>query len=143
VDYIELEKKILRGKELFSEIIRLTTDFLDRLDDLSPAEIHSFEQKRRELLDVLIRFYSDFRSQLPDEKREIPMEMAKKLEEFRIFQEVFVQIIIGKGTEIVSRATNLKDLLKRDMAVINSGKNALRGYDGRRGLSPSSLNKTA
>ena len=143
MDYIELEKKILRGKELFSEIIRLTTDFLDRLDDLSPAEIHSFEQKRRELLDVLIRFYSDFRSQLPDEKREIPMEMAKKLEEFRIFQEVFVQIIIGKGTEIVSRATNLKDLLKRDMAVINSGKNALRGYDGRRGLSPSSLNKTA
>ena len=143
MDYIELEKKILRGKELFSEIIRLTTDFLDRFDDLSPAEIHSFEQTRRELLDVLTGFYSDFRSQLPDEKREIPMEMTKKLEEFRIFQEVFVQIIIGKGAEIVSRATNLKDLLKRDMAVINSGKNALRGYDGRRGLSPSSLNKTA
>jgi len=143
VDYIELEKKILRGKELFSEIIRLTTDFLDRFDDLSPAEIHSFEQTRRELLDVLIRFYSDFRSQLPDEKREIPLDMTKKLEELRIFQEVFVQIIMGKGAEIVSRATNLKDLLKRDMAVINSGKNALRGYDGRRGLSPSSLNKTA
>jgi hypothetical protein len=142
VDYIELEKKILRGKELFSEIIRLTTDFLDRFDDLSPAEIHSFEQTRRELLDVLIRFYSDFRSQLPDEKREIPLDMTKKLEELRIFQEVFVQIIMGKGAEIVSRATNLKDLLKRDMAVINSGKNALRGYDGRRGLSPSSLNKT-
>ena len=143
MDYIELEKKILRGKELFSEIIRLTTDFLDRFDDLSPAEIHSFEQTRRELLDVLIRFYSDFRSQLPDEKREIPLDMTKKLEELRIFQEVFVQIIMGKGAEIVSRATNLKDLLKRDMAVINSGKNALRGYDGRRGLSPSSLNKTA
>jgi hypothetical protein len=142
VESIELEKKILYGKELFSEIIRLTSDFLERLDDLTPKEIHAFERKRRELLEDLVRFHSDFRRQLHDEERELTLEMTKKLEEFRIYQEVFVQIIMKKGEEIVTRATTLKDLLKMEMAVIRSGKTALHGYDGRRGVSSSSLNKT-
>jgi hypothetical protein len=142
VEYIELEKKILRGKELFGEIIRLVSDFLDRFDDMSPADIQAFELKRRELLEVIIRFQSDFRSQLSDEQSELPLEMTKKLEELRIFQEVFVQIITEKGAEIVARATALKDRLRGDMAILTSGKKALRGYGGKRGDSTCSLNKT-
>ena len=142
MEYIALENKILRGKELFSEIIRLLSDFLDRFDDMSPADIHAFERKRRELLEVLIRFHSDFRRQFSDNESDIPLEVTKKLEEFRIFQEVFVQIIMEKGVEIVARATASKDRLRGELAILTSGKKALRGYDGKRGVSSSSLNKT-
>ena len=143
MEYIALENKILWGKELFSEIIRLLSGFLDRFDDMSPAEIHAFERKRRELLEVLVRFHSDFRRQFSDKERDLPLEMTKKLEEFRIFQEVFIQIIMKKGAEIVSRATSMKDRLSGEMAIITSGKNALRGYDGKRGAESHSLNKAA
>jgi hypothetical protein len=142
VEYIALEKKVIRGKELFSEIIRLLSDFLDRFDDLSPADIDAFERKRRALLEVLIRFHSDFRRQFSDKERDLPLEMTKKLEEFRIYQEVFVQIIMEKGVEIVARATALNDRLRGEMAILKSGKKALRGYDGKRGVSSCSLNKT-
>ena len=142
MEYIALENKILRGKELFSEIIRLLSDFLDRFDDMSPADIDAFERKRRALLEVLIRFHSDFRRQFSDKKRDLPLEMTKKLEEFRIYQEVFVQIIMEKGVEIVARATASKDRLRGELAILTSGKKALRGYDGKRDDSSSSLNKT-
>ena len=142
MEYIALENKILRGKELFSEIIRLLSDFLDRFDDMSPADIDAFERKRRALLEVLIRFHSDFRRQFSDKERDLPLEMTKKLEEFRIYQEVFVQIIMEKGVEIVARATALNDRLRGELAILTSGKKALRGYDGKRDDSSSSLNKT-
>lgn len=142
MEYIALENKILRGKELFSEIIRLLSDFLDRFDDMSPADIDAFERKRRALLEVLIRFHSDFRRQFSDKERDLPLEMTKKLEEFRIYQEVFVQIIMEKGVEIVARATALNDRLRGELAILTSGKKALRGYDGKRGVSSCSLNKT-
>jgi hypothetical protein len=143
VDYIDLEKMTQRGKELFSELIRVASDFLERVDALTPAEIDAFELKRRELLEELISFHSDFRSRFCDNERELSPEMKKKLEEFRIFQEVFIQIIMRKGAEIVSRATFLKDRLSGEMAIITSGKNALRGYDGKRGAESHSLNKAA
>jgi hypothetical protein len=119
----------------------LTTDFLDRLD-LSPEAVQAFEGKRRELLAELTGFHSDFRRQL-DLERDLPLEMTRKLEEFRIFQEVFVQIMLEKGEEIISRATVLKERLRSEMAVIASGKAALHGYDGKRGVLPHSLNKAA
>jgi hypothetical protein len=143
VEYIELEKKTLRGKEFFSELIRVTTDFLDRLDQLTPAEIHAFESKRRELLEELTSFNSDFRREFSDNDGELSPEMKKKLEEYRIYQEVFIQIIMEKDAEIVSRATSLKDRLRREIAVLSSGKNALRGYDGKRGAGSHSLDKAA
>jgi hypothetical protein len=143
VNLIELEKQILRGKDMFSEIIRLTTDFLEKFDDMSLAEIQTFERKRQQLLNNLLNFHAEFRKQIPNEEGDLPLEMAKKLEEFRIFQEVFVQIVMDKGEQLVARANDLKDRLRREMTVIRSGKNALRGYDGKRGVSPSSLNNTA
>ncbi len=36
MEYYDLENRILRGKAMFSEIIHLTSDFLDRFDNLSP-----------------------------------------------------------------------------------------------------------
>ena len=143
MEYIDLEKKTQRGKELFSELIRVASDFLERVDELSPVEIHAFELKRRELLEELISFHSDFRRQFCDNNRELSPEMKKKLEEFRIFQEVFTQIIMSKGAEIVSRATSLKDRLSGQLAILTSGKNALRGYDGKRGAESHSLDKAA
>ncbi len=143
MEYIDLEKKTLRGKELFSEMVRVASDFLDRLDELAPAEIHAFELKRRELLDELISFHADFRRQFFDNDRELSPEMKKKLEEYRIYQEVFIQIMMRKGAEIVSRATSLKDRLSAEIAVLSSGKNALRGYDGKRGTESHSLDKAA
>jgi hypothetical protein len=143
VEYIDLEKKTLRGKELFSELVRVTSDFLDIFDDLAPAEIHAFELKRRELLEELICFHSEFRREFCGNDRELSPEMKKKLEEFRIYQEVFIQIMMKKGAEIVSRATSLKDRLSGEMAVLSSGKNALRGYDGKRGAESHSLDKAA
>jgi hypothetical protein len=143
VEYIDLEKKTLRGKELFSELVRVVSDFLDRLDQLAPAEIHAFELKRRELLDELTTFHSDFRREFHGNDRELSLEMKKKLEEFRIYQEVFIQIIMEKDAEIVSRATSLKDRLSGEIAVLSSGKNALRGYDGKRGAASHSLDKAA
>ena len=143
MEYIDLEKKTLRGKELFSELVRVVSDFLERLDELAPADIHAFESKRRELLDELKSFYSDFRGEFFDNDRGLSPEMKKKLEEFRIYQEVFIQTIMKKGAEIVSRATSLKDRLSGEMAVLSSGKNALRGYDGKRGAESHSLDKAA
>jgi hypothetical protein len=143
VEYIDLEEKTLRGKELFSELVRLASDFLDRLDLLPPAEIHAFELRRRELLEELISFHADFRREFSDNDLELSPEMKKKLEEFRIYQEVFIQIIMKKGAEIVSRASSLKDSLSAEMAVLSCGKNALRGYDGKRGAESHSLDKAA
>jgi hypothetical protein len=143
VEYIDLEKKTVRGKELFSELVRVVSDFLERLDELAPADIHAFESKRRELLEELISFYSDFRREFCANDRELSPEMKKKLEEFRIYQEVFIQIIMTKGAEIVSRATSLKDRLRGEIAILTTGKNALRGYDGKRGSESHSLNKAA
>jgi hypothetical protein len=143
VNLIDLEKKILRGKEMFSEIIRLISDFLEKFDDMSPAEIQTFERKRQQLLNNLLNFHAEFRKQFPNEEGDLPLETAKKLEEFRIFQEVFVQIVMDKGEQLITRATDLKERLRREMSVITSGKNALRGYDGKRGFLSGSLNNTA
>lgn len=141
--YTELEMKISQGKELFSEVIRLTMDFLDRLEDITPSEVHSFEEKRRKLLEEIISFHAEFSRQFPDGDRDQSLVMRQQLDEFRIFQEVFVQIMMEKGEEIISRANGLKDRLKMEMAVISSGKNALRGYDGKRGVVSHSINNAA
>ena len=75
-------------------------------------------------------------------KRGFPWQWTKQLEEFRIFQEVFVQIIMEKNAAIISQATRSRERLRAELAVIGRGKQALRGYNRRKGPSPNYLDKT-
>jgi hypothetical protein len=139
----ELEKEIRKGKELFGELVRMTSDLLTRFDELALEEFHVFEQKRQKLQETLIRFCAELRGQLIEDEKNLPLEMTKQLEEFRIFQEVFVGIIMEKDAEIISRATVSLERLKEEMAVVTQGKKALHGYNRKRCSAPHSLNKTA
>jgi hypothetical protein len=73
----------------------------------------------------------------------LPLAMTKQLEEFRIFQEVFVQIIMEKDAAIISRATRSREILRHELAVVGQGKRALRGYNRRKGASRNYLDETA
>jgi hypothetical protein len=139
----ELEKEIRNGKDLFGEMVRVTSDFLTRFDELALAEIHEFERKRQKLLETLIKFCADLRGHFPEEEKNLPLVMTKQLEEFRIFQEVFVGIIMEKDAEIISRATVSLGRMKKEMAVITQGKKALHGYNRKRCIASHSLNETA
>jgi len=139
----ELEKKIRHGKDLFSEMVRVTSDFLTRFDELALAEIHDFERKRQKLNETLIKFCAELRGHFPEEEKNLPLSITEQLEEFRIFQEVFLGIIMEKDAEIISRATVSLERLKKDMAVISKGKKALHGYNRKRCIAPHALNETA
>jgi hypothetical protein len=139
----DLEKEILRGKELFSETVRVISDFLERFASLEAAEILEFERKRQSLLEALIGFHAEFEQKLSNEKNDLPLAMEKQLEEFRIFQEVFVQIILEKDTAIISQATRSRERLRSELAVVGRGKQALRGYNRRKGPSPNYLDESA
>ena len=69
--------------------------------------------------------------------------MTKQLEDFRIFQEVFVQIIMEKNAAIISQATRSREKLRTELAIIGLGKRAMRGYNQRKSPSPNYLDKTA
>ncbi|MGD0843792.1 MAG: hypothetical protein ABSA06_05405 [Geobacteraceae bacterium] len=138
----ELAKEISRGKKLFSETVRVTSDFLARFADLDPVEIRDFERKRQTLLETLLTFHAELKQRLPVEEKGLPLAMEKQLEEFRIFQEVFVQIIMGKNAAIISQATWSRERLRAELVVIGRGKQALRGYNRRKGPSPNYLDKT-
>lgn len=139
----ELEREIKRGKGLFAEIIRVTSDFLEGFDALSPFELRAFEEKRQRQLKELLAFQSGLKEGLAGREEELPLAVAKQYEEFRIFQEVFVQIIMEKNATIISRATQSRDRLRRELAVIGRGKQALRGYNRRKGVSRNCLDQTA
>jgi hypothetical protein len=139
----ELEKEIRHGKDLFSEMVRITSDFLARFDELALAEIHDFKRKRQQLQDTLIKFCAELRGQFSEEEKNLPLVVTKQLEEFRIFQEVFVGLIMEKDAEIISRATGSLERMKKEMTVITQGKKALRGYNRKRCIAPHSLNETA
>jgi len=139
----ELEKEIGRGKELFSETVRVISDFIERFANLEPAEIIVFERKRQALLEALVGFHADFKQKLPVEEKNLPLAMIKQVEEFRIFQEVFVQIIMEKNAAIISLATQSRERLRAILAVVGRGKQALRGYNRRKGQSANYLDKTA
>lgn len=139
----ELAKEIRRGKELFSETVRVISDFLERFASLEPAEINEFERKRQTLLEALVGFHAELKQKLPKEKYDFPLVMTKQLEEFRIFQEVFVQIIMEKDAAIISQATRSRERLRVELAVVGRGKKALRGYNRRKSQSPNCLDETA
>jgi len=139
----ELEKEIRRGKELFSETIRAISDFLERFEFLQPLEINEFERKRQSLLEALVAFHAELEQKLPVGGKDLPLAMAKQLEEFRIFQEVFVQIILEKNAAIISQATRSRERLRAELAVVGRGKQALRGYNRRKNQSANYLDETA
>jgi hypothetical protein len=139
----ELEKEIRRGKELFSETIRVISDFLERLASLELAEIIEFERKRQSLLEALAGFHAELQQKLPAGEKGLPLAMTKQLEEFRIFQEVFVQIIQEKNAAIISQATRSRERLRAELAVVGRGKQALRGYNRRKSPSANYLDETA
>jgi hypothetical protein len=139
----ELEKEISRGKGLLAEIVRVSSDFLERFTDLDPAAIREFERKRQSLLETLLGFYAELRQKLPLEEKDLPLEMTKQLEEFRIFREVFVHIIMEKNAGIISQATRSRERLRAELAVIGRGKRALRGYNQKKCTPQNYLDKTA
>jgi len=129
MDITELEKEIGRGKGLFTDIVRVTADFLARLENLGPAEIRAFGQRRQRLLEDLLIFQKEFRQKLGDGEKALPLGITKQLEEFRIFQEVFVQIIRGKNADIISQATDSYERLRAELDDISRGKQAIQGYN--------------
>jgi hypothetical protein len=139
----ELENEISHGKGLFTEIVRVTADFLERFADLDPAAIRDFERKRQSLLDKLLIFHAELKKKLSLDEKDLPLEMAKQLEEFRIFREVFVQIIMEKNAAIISKATRSREKLRAELAVIGRGKHAIRGYNQKKCASLTYLDKTA
>ena len=139
----ELEQEIRRGKELFSETVRVISDFLERFECLKPAEINAFERKRQSLLEALASFHAELKQKLQAGEKALPLAMTKQLEEFRIFQEVFVQIILEKNAAIISQATRSRERLRAELAVVGRGKQALRGYNRRRIPSLNCLDETA
>jgi hypothetical protein len=138
-----LEKEIGRGKELFTEIALVTADFLERFGCLELFEISEFESKRQALLDALVGFHSELKQKLSIEENDLPMAMTKQLEAFRIFQEVFIQIIMEKDAAIISQANRSCERLRVELAVVGRGKQALRGYNRRKSLSPNCLDESA
>jgi len=138
----ELEKEISRGKGLFTEIVRVSSDYLEKFADLDLAQIRAFERKRKSLLETLLDFHADLMQKLQVEGKELPLVMTKQLEEFRIFQEVFVQIIMEKNTAIIAQATRSRERLRAGLAIIGLGKRAMRGYNQRKSPSPNYLDKT-
>jgi len=138
----ELEKGISRGKGLFAEIIRVSSDFLERFEELDTAAIREFGQKRQSLLETLVNFHTEFQQKLRVEEKNFPLAMTKQVEEFRIFQEVFVHIIMEKNAAIISQANRSRERLRAELAVVGRGKQALQGYNRRKSLSQNYLDKT-
>jgi hypothetical protein len=139
----DLEKEISRGKGLFAEIVRVSSDFLERFADLDPPAIREFERKRQTLLETLVVFHAKFKQKFLIEEKGLPLAMTTQLEEFMIFKEVFVQIIMEKNAAIISQATRSRERLRTELAVVGRGKQALRGYNRRKGPALKYLNKTA
>jgi hypothetical protein len=139
----ELEKEIRRGKQLFSETVRVISDFFERFELMKPVEINEFERKRQSLLEALAVFHAEFKQKLPAGEMGLPLAMARQLEEFRIFKEVFVQIILEKNAAIISQATRSRERLRVELAVVGRGKQALRGYNRRKNPSLNCLDETA
>lgn len=139
----ELAKEICCGKELFSETVRVTSDFLERFANLEPVEINEFENRRQALLERLLTFHAALKQKLPVEGKGLPQAMTKQLEEFRIFQEVFVQIIMEKDSAIITQAARALETLRGELAVVGRGKQALHGYNRRKSQSPNYLDKNA
>ena len=139
----ELGKEIGRGKELFSETVRVISDFLERFECLELAEINEFERKRQSLLEALVGFHAELKKKLPADYEDLSPAMTKQLEEFRVFQEVFVQIILKKDAAIISQATRSRERLRAELAVVGRGKQALRGYNRRKNQSANYLDETA
>ena len=113
----DLEKELLRGKDLFGEIVRIASDFLQRFDELEGSEISAFEVKRQELTEELRIFCSGLKRKLGDEK-DIPLAMKKQIDAFRIFQEGFARIIMGTDAAIISRATETMERLQDRKSVV-------------------------
>lgn len=139
----ELAKEMTRGKELFSETLRVTSDFLERFELLGASEINAFENKRQELLEALAGFHAELGQKLPGGEEGLPPAITRQLDEFRTLKEVFVQIILEKNSEIVKKATGSRERLRREIAVMCQGKQALRGYNRRKSPSPNCTDKTA
>ena len=143
MDISELEREISYGKGLFTKIVRLTSDFLTKLESLGPAEICAFEQKRQRLLEDLLAFQSKLGHKLGKEDNANPLAIAKLLEEFRIFQEVFLNIIREKNSDIISQATKSRERLRGELDDVGRGKKAIRGYNKIRSLPEVYLDKSA
>jgi hypothetical protein len=139
----ELEKEICHGKEIFGEIVRLTCDFLERFDSLDPDEIRKFEKKRRALLEDVLKFDHNLKENISCGNNDLSIAMARQLEEFRIFQEVFLRIIIEKNAAIVSLATRSYEKLKLELDNVGRGKHAIRGYNKIRRAPAESISQSA
>jgi hypothetical protein len=139
----ELEKEIRRGKEIFGEIVRVTCDFIERFDSLDPDEIRAFEKRRRALLEDVLRFDHDLKKNVSRGNNDLSIAMSRQLEEFRIFQEVFLRIIMEKNAAIVALATKSYERLKLELDNVGRGKQAIRGYNKIRRLPDDSLSQSA
>lgn len=139
----ELEKEIGRGKDILSRIVGETSDFLAGFDSLGPAEMRAFEERRRQLLEELVAFLSALRQKLKGREKGLPPEMAQMLDEFKIFQEVFVQIIMEKNAAIIARAGQSLDRLRAELNAVGLGRQAMRGYNRKSDHSWKSMEKTA
>jgi hypothetical protein len=124
-----LARDIERGKTLLTSIVRLTSDFLSRFDNLCPAEIQEFEQRRRFLLDELLQFDKEMKQQLFPKKMDLPMPMLRQIEDFRIFQEVFLQIIMKNNAAIIAKAKESQNRIRLEMDEVTRGKQAIKGYN--------------
>jgi hypothetical protein len=140
---IELEKEIRRGKEIFGEIVRVTCDFIERFNSLDPDEIRAFEKKRRTLLENVLSFDNDLKKNLSLKGQDLSIAMARQLDEFRIFQEVFLGIIMEKNAAIISLATKSYERLRSELDNVGRGKQAIRGYNKIRRAPVESVNQSA
>ncbi len=128
----ELEKEIIHGKGLLTEIVRVTSDFLERFGLLAPAEIRAFEAGRQRLLEELIVFQTQLRQKLAGMGKDLPLAMVGQLEEFRIFQEVFVQIIMEKNAAIITEANRSLERARSRLVTAGRGRQALAAYNRRK-----------
>ncbi len=129
----ELAREISRGKGLLAEIVRVTSDFLERFGILAPAEVHAFEARRQLLLEEFLVFQSRLKQKLAGMGKDLPLTMAGQLEEFRIFQEVFVQIVMEKNAAIISEANRSLERVRSELDAVGRGRQALRGYNRQKG----------
>jgi len=127
----ELERELSRGKDLFAEVFRVTSDYLERFTMLNATQINEFEQRRQALLDALIQFDSKLKRKLPADIDDLFPEMARQLQEFRTLKEVFINIIMEKNGAIISLANlSMKKILDQ-LNAVSRGRKAMLGYNQR------------
>jgi hypothetical protein len=131
------------GRQLYCAMVQETIRCREGFPAMDDAGFQGFDSRRQALLAEIQAFQLRLRALLDSSDQVAAAGGREALEEFAIFQDMFIQMMLENDAEIMAQAFSRMVGIRSELVLMERGRRALPGYRVRRPAAPGVIDQTA